>query len=224
VLTVHDGQVVRYADETFGLPLETAMEVGRPWEQIETWPPPSPRPRPGRPRRRGIRPADRGHVASQHHRRHHRAAVPAAAYPGAVLRPGSQDGSQHRQAPGYVRPQRTRVFTRKWHAGLYAATSGDGPGLIHTEEVSGRYRWSQSRHFAADRAGDVRPSDGDAAGRRPVGLRPRGARYMPDAPVSRWPCGRGRGRRRWCRRTSARWCGRWRARPCRTRRWGRASR
>ena len=74
MLTVYDGQVVRYADETFGLPLETAMEVGRPWEQIETWPPPSPRPRPGRPRRRGIRPADRGHVASQHHRRHHRGA------------------------------------------------------------------------------------------------------------------------------------------------------
>ena len=35
-LTVYDDQVVRYADETFGLPLETAMEVGRLWEQIET--------------------------------------------------------------------------------------------------------------------------------------------------------------------------------------------
>ena len=35
-LTVFDGKVVRYADETFGLPLETAMEVGRLWEQIET--------------------------------------------------------------------------------------------------------------------------------------------------------------------------------------------
>jgi monoamine oxidase len=35
-LTVFDGQVVRYADETFGLPLETAVEVGRLWEQIET--------------------------------------------------------------------------------------------------------------------------------------------------------------------------------------------
>ena len=35
-LTVFDGNVVRYADETFGLPLESAMEVGRLWEQIET--------------------------------------------------------------------------------------------------------------------------------------------------------------------------------------------
>jgi hypothetical protein len=35
-LTVYDGQVVRYADETFDLPLETAMEVGRLWERIET--------------------------------------------------------------------------------------------------------------------------------------------------------------------------------------------
>ncbi len=35
-LTAFDGKVVRYADETFGLPLETAMEVGRLWEQIET--------------------------------------------------------------------------------------------------------------------------------------------------------------------------------------------
>src|SRR4029077_9192492 len=34
-LTVFDGNVVRYADETFGLPLESAMEVGRLWEQIE---------------------------------------------------------------------------------------------------------------------------------------------------------------------------------------------
>ena len=42
--------------------------------------------------------------------------------------------------------------------------------------------------------------------------------------VSRWLCGRGRGRRRWCRRTSGGWCGRWRARPCSSRRWGRASR
>jgi monoamine oxidase len=35
-LTVFDGKVVRYADETFGLPPQTAMEVGRLWEQIET--------------------------------------------------------------------------------------------------------------------------------------------------------------------------------------------
>ena len=35
-LTVFDGNVVRYADETFGLPLDTAMEVGRLWEQLET--------------------------------------------------------------------------------------------------------------------------------------------------------------------------------------------
>ncbi|MGW8354232.1 flavin monoamine oxidase family protein [Streptomyces wedmorensis] len=34
-LTVYDGKAVRYADETFGLPLETAMEVGRLWEQLE---------------------------------------------------------------------------------------------------------------------------------------------------------------------------------------------
>jgi monoamine oxidase len=34
-LTVVDGAVVRYADETFGLPAESAMEVGRLWEQLE---------------------------------------------------------------------------------------------------------------------------------------------------------------------------------------------
>ncbi|MEU8524025.1 MULTISPECIES: flavin monoamine oxidase family protein [Streptomyces] len=34
-MTVYDGKVVRYADETFGLPPETAMEVGRLWEQLE---------------------------------------------------------------------------------------------------------------------------------------------------------------------------------------------
>lgn len=34
-LTVFDGSVVRYADETFGLPPESAMEVGRLWEQLE---------------------------------------------------------------------------------------------------------------------------------------------------------------------------------------------
>src|SRR3954447_25572972 len=34
-LTVVDGAVVRYADETFGLPMESAMEVGRLWEQLE---------------------------------------------------------------------------------------------------------------------------------------------------------------------------------------------
>ena len=50
---------------------------------------------------------------------------------------GSQDGSQQRQAPGYVRPQRTSAFAGERHAGLHPATSGDGPGLIHTEEVTG---------------------------------------------------------------------------------------
>jgi monoamine oxidase len=34
-LTVYDGKVVRYADETFGLPLDSALEVGRLWEEIE---------------------------------------------------------------------------------------------------------------------------------------------------------------------------------------------
>lgn len=34
-LTVFDGNVVRYADETWGLPPESAMEVGRLWEQLE---------------------------------------------------------------------------------------------------------------------------------------------------------------------------------------------
>lgn len=34
-LTVFDGNVVRYADETFGLPPESAIEVGRLWEQLE---------------------------------------------------------------------------------------------------------------------------------------------------------------------------------------------
>ena len=34
-LTVFDGNVVRYADETFGLPPESAVEVGRLWEQVE---------------------------------------------------------------------------------------------------------------------------------------------------------------------------------------------
>lgn len=34
-LTVIDGTVARYADETFGLPAESAMEVGRLWEQLE---------------------------------------------------------------------------------------------------------------------------------------------------------------------------------------------
>ncbi|UZX02231.1 flavin monoamine oxidase family protein [Arthrobacter sp. CDRTa11] len=34
-LTVFDGNVVRYADETFGLPPESAMEVGRLWEDLE---------------------------------------------------------------------------------------------------------------------------------------------------------------------------------------------
>ncbi len=34
-LTVFDGNVVRYADETFGLPPESALEVGRLWERLE---------------------------------------------------------------------------------------------------------------------------------------------------------------------------------------------
>jgi monoamine oxidase len=34
-LTVLDGTVARYADETFDLPTESAMEVGRLWEQLE---------------------------------------------------------------------------------------------------------------------------------------------------------------------------------------------
>lgn len=34
-LMVFDGNVVRYADETWGLPPEAAMEVGRLWEQLE---------------------------------------------------------------------------------------------------------------------------------------------------------------------------------------------
>jgi len=50
---------------------------------------------------------------------------------------GSQGGSQHRQAPGYARPQWTSVFAGKGHTELRPATSGDGPGLIHTEEVTG---------------------------------------------------------------------------------------
>ena len=51
--------------------------------------------------------------------------------------PGSQGGSQHTQAPGYVRPQRTSAFAGERHAGLHPAMSGDGRGLIHTEEVTG---------------------------------------------------------------------------------------
>lgn len=35
-ITFYDGKTVRYSDETFGLPSETAMEVGRVWEVIET--------------------------------------------------------------------------------------------------------------------------------------------------------------------------------------------
>ncbi|HKY48587.1 MAG TPA: flavin monoamine oxidase family protein [Acidimicrobiia bacterium] len=35
-ITVYDGKTVRYADDTFGLPPGTAMEVGRVWEAIET--------------------------------------------------------------------------------------------------------------------------------------------------------------------------------------------
>ncbi|MED5803337.1 flavin monoamine oxidase family protein [Gordonia sp. Z-3] len=35
-LTVYDGAVVRYADDTFGLPMESAVEVGRLWEEITT--------------------------------------------------------------------------------------------------------------------------------------------------------------------------------------------
>ncbi|AFS14391.1 MULTISPECIES: flavin monoamine oxidase family protein [Mycobacterium avium complex (MAC)] len=35
-LTVVDGDVVRYADESFGLPPAVAMEVGRLWEKLET--------------------------------------------------------------------------------------------------------------------------------------------------------------------------------------------
>ncbi|MFE3443604.1 flavin monoamine oxidase family protein [Nocardia sp. NPDC059180] len=35
-LTVAQGRVVRYADETFGLPADSAMEVGRLWMQLET--------------------------------------------------------------------------------------------------------------------------------------------------------------------------------------------
>lgn len=34
-MTVVDGKLLRYADETFGLPAETAAEVGRLWEQLE---------------------------------------------------------------------------------------------------------------------------------------------------------------------------------------------
>lgn len=34
-LMVFDGNVVRFADETWGLPSESAMEVGRLWEQLE---------------------------------------------------------------------------------------------------------------------------------------------------------------------------------------------
>jgi len=41
--------------------------------------------------------------------------------------------------------------------------------------------------------------------------------------VMRWRCGRGPGRRRWCRCICPGWCGRWRARPCRTRRWRQAA-
>ncbi|MGP9503922.1 hypothetical protein ACT3TS_17120 [Specibacter sp. AOP5-B1-6] len=35
-LSVFDGNVVRYSDRTFGLPPESAMEVGRLWDQLET--------------------------------------------------------------------------------------------------------------------------------------------------------------------------------------------
>jgi monoamine oxidase len=34
-ITYYDGKAVSYADETFGLPAETAMEVGRVWDTIE---------------------------------------------------------------------------------------------------------------------------------------------------------------------------------------------
>ncbi|MEO3824800.1 flavin monoamine oxidase family protein [Actinomadura sp. B10D3] len=34
-LTVYDGKTARYSDETFGLPLDSALEVGRLWELVE---------------------------------------------------------------------------------------------------------------------------------------------------------------------------------------------
>ena len=59
--------------------------------------------------------------------------------------PGSQVGSQQRQAPGDVRPQRTRIFAGKRHSGLRPATSSDSQGLIHTEEVTGSIPVSPTR-------------------------------------------------------------------------------
>ena len=47
---------------------------------------------------------------------------------------GSQVGSQQRQAPGHNKPS---AIAGERHVGLLPATSGDGPGLIHTEEVTG---------------------------------------------------------------------------------------
>lgn len=35
-MTILDGQLIRYSDDSFGLPQETAQEVGRLWEEIET--------------------------------------------------------------------------------------------------------------------------------------------------------------------------------------------
>ena len=43
--------------------------------------------------------------------------------------------SARRQAPGYVRPQRTSAAAGERHVWLLPATSGDSPGLIHTEEI-----------------------------------------------------------------------------------------
>jgi hypothetical protein len=50
---------------------------------------------------------------------------------------GSQLGSQRPQTPGDTEPHQTRDLAGKRPARLRGATSGDGPALIHTEEVTG---------------------------------------------------------------------------------------
>ena len=124
-LMVFDDNVVRYADETFGLPLESAMEVGRLWEQIETLASTVTTERAVGDRRGARpRPADPGPVAGHQHRGHHRAAVLPPARPGGLLRRGPRalaaalpvlrqvghqpgdPGGHHRRSPGVPRGRR----------------------------------------------------------------------------------------------------------------------
>ena len=90
-LTVFDGNVVRYADETFGLPLDT-RHGGRPAAGSRSRPLP-PRVHGGAlgDRRRGRpRPADPRLVADRQHRGHRRPALLPSAGPGDLLRAGAE--------------------------------------------------------------------------------------------------------------------------------------